>query len=73
MGLANRRQGLAAVTQALARFRRRGGDAVLMIVDIDRFKELYRAKEAGRDRFVAAPRVEVAPRCEGDALQAKAA
>jgi len=39
-GLANRRQGLAAATQALAQFRRRGGDAVLMIVDIDRFKDI---------------------------------
>ena len=172
-GLANRRQGLAAATQALARFRRRGGDAVLMIVDIDRFKEindryghpagdsvlrqlakvlveniratdtaaryagdefllvlpdtgidgatemakriraafsaalapvpgatcsvslgaagvyedmadvedwiqqadtaLYRAKEAGRDRFVAAPRVEPTPRRDGDAPHAKIA
>ena len=39
-GLPNRRQGLAAATQALAQFRRRGGDAVLMIVDIDRFKDI---------------------------------
>ena len=39
-GLANRRQGLAAAAQAMARFRRRGGDAVLMIVDIDRFKDI---------------------------------
>ena len=172
-GLANRRQGLAAATQALAQFRRRGGDAVLMIVDIDRFKDindrhghpagdgvlrdlakvlvdniratdtaaryagdefllvlpdtdvdgaaematrirgcftaalakipgancsvslgaaevyedmadvedwiqqadtaLYRAKEAGKDRFVAAPRVEVAPRREVEAPRAKRA
>ena len=39
-GLANRRQGLAAAARALARFRRRGGDAVLMVVDIDRFKDI---------------------------------
>jgi diguanylate cyclase len=39
-GLANRRQGLAAAAQAMARFRRRGGDAVLMILDIDRFKDI---------------------------------
>jgi diguanylate cyclase len=39
-GLANRRQGLAAAAQALARFRRHGGHAVLMVVDIDRFKEI---------------------------------
>ncbi|HXR56403.1 MAG TPA: diguanylate cyclase [Casimicrobiaceae bacterium] len=39
-GLANRRQGLRAAAQALARYRRHGGSAVLMIADIDRFKEI---------------------------------
>ena len=39
-GLANRRQGLRAAAQALARHRRHGGSAVLMIADIDRFKEI---------------------------------
>lgn len=37
-GLANRRQGLAAATQAFARHLRTGGPAVLVAVDIDRFK-----------------------------------
>jgi diguanylate cyclase len=39
-GLANRRQGLAAAAKALARFRRYGGSAVLIVLDIDRFKEI---------------------------------
>lgn len=39
-GLANRRQGLAAAAKALARFRRYGGNAVLIVLDIDRFKEI---------------------------------
>jgi diguanylate cyclase len=39
-GLANRRQGLRAAAQALARHRRHRGSAVLMIADIDRFKEI---------------------------------
>lgn len=39
-GLANRRQGLAAAGQALARFRRFGGSAVLIVLDIDHFKEI---------------------------------
>ena len=39
-GLPNRRQGLVAAAQALARFRRHGGSAVLMIADLDRFKDV---------------------------------
>jgi diguanylate cyclase len=39
-GLANRRQGLAAAAQALARYRRHGGAAVLIVLDIDRFKTI---------------------------------
>jgi diguanylate cyclase len=39
-GLANRRQGLVAAGHALARFRRHGGNAVLMVADIDRFKDI---------------------------------
>jgi diguanylate cyclase len=39
-GLANRRQGLAAAGAALARYRRHGGSAVLIVLDIDRFKEI---------------------------------
>lgn len=39
-GLANRRQGLVAAAQALARYRRHGGRAVLIVLDIDRFKEI---------------------------------
>jgi diguanylate cyclase len=38
-GLANRRQGFAAAEQVLARHRRHGGSAVLVVLDIDRFKE----------------------------------
>jgi diguanylate cyclase (GGDEF)-like protein len=37
-GLANRRQGMAAAEQALARHRRHGLAAVLVVLDIDRFK-----------------------------------
>mgnify|MGYP001792453331 CR=1 FL=1 len=39
-GLANRRQGFAAAEQALARHRRNGGAAVLVVLDIDRFKQV---------------------------------
>ena len=39
-GLANRRQGLAAAAVALARYRRHRGSAVLIVLDIDRFKEV---------------------------------
>ena len=39
-GLANRRQGLAAAEQALARHRRQGGAAVLVVLDVDRFKHV---------------------------------
>jgi diguanylate cyclase len=39
-GLANRREGRAAAARALARFRRHGGSAVLMVIDIDRFKDI---------------------------------
>jgi diguanylate cyclase len=39
-GLANRRQGLVAAAQALARYRRHGGSAVLIVLDIDHFKEI---------------------------------
>lgn len=38
-GLANRRQGFAAAEHALARHRRNGAPAVLVVLDIDRFKE----------------------------------
>ncbi|MEO9136453.1 MAG: GGDEF domain-containing protein, partial [Casimicrobiaceae bacterium] len=37
---ANRRQGFAAAEQALARHRRNGGAAVLVVLDIDRFKQV---------------------------------
>jgi diguanylate cyclase len=39
-GLANRREGLAAASRELARHRRRGGPAVLIVLDIDRFKQI---------------------------------
>ena len=39
-GLANRRQGFAAAGHALARHRRNGGTSVLVVLDIDRFKEI---------------------------------
>jgi len=39
-GLANRRQGFAAAEHALARQRRNGGTSVLVVLDIDRFKEI---------------------------------
>jgi diguanylate cyclase len=39
-GLANRREGLAAATRELSRHRRNGGPAVLIVLDIDRFKEI---------------------------------
>ena len=39
-GLANRREGLAAAAKALARYRRHGGSAVLIVLDIDRFKAI---------------------------------
>jgi diguanylate cyclase len=39
-GLANRRQGLAAAAQTLAWQRRHGGAAVLVVIDIDRFKAI---------------------------------
>lgn len=39
-GLANRRQGFAAAEQALARHYRNGGPAVLVVLDIDRFKQV---------------------------------
>jgi diguanylate cyclase len=39
-GLANRRQGFAAAEQALARHCRNGGAAVLVVLDIDRFKQV---------------------------------
>jgi len=39
-GLGNRRQGLAAAARALERYRRHGGDAVLIVLDIDRFKSI---------------------------------
>ena len=38
--LANRRQGLAAAAHALAFQRRHGGSAVLVVLDIDRFKQV---------------------------------
>jgi diguanylate cyclase len=38
-GLANRRQGFAAAEHALASHRRNGGPAVLVVIDIDRFKD----------------------------------
>jgi diguanylate cyclase (GGDEF) domain len=71
-GLANRRQCLALVESELARHRRSGRPVVLVILDIDHSKSindrydhpddaLYRAKLAGRNRFVvAAP--DAAPR-----------
>lgn len=39
-GLANRRQGFSAAEQALARHRRHGGAAVLVVLDVDRFKQV---------------------------------
>jgi diguanylate cyclase len=39
-GLPNRRQGLLAAAQALAYQRRHGGAAVLVVIDIDRFKQI---------------------------------
>jgi diguanylate cyclase len=39
-GLANRRQGLLAAEQALAFQKRHGGAAVLLVLDIDRFKHV---------------------------------
>jgi diguanylate cyclase len=39
-GLANRRQGLIAAAHALARYRRHGGHAALVVLDIDRFKDV---------------------------------
>jgi diguanylate cyclase len=39
-GLSNRRQGLIAAEQALAHHRRHGAAAVLVVLDIDRFKEV---------------------------------
>ena len=39
-GLANRRQGVAAAEHALAHHRRHGGAAVLVVLDIDRFKQV---------------------------------
>jgi diguanylate cyclase len=38
-GLPNRRQGFAAAEHALASHRRNGGPAVLVVIDIDRFKD----------------------------------
>jgi diguanylate cyclase len=39
-GLPNRRQGLLAAAQTLAYQRRHGGAAVLVVIDIDRFKQI---------------------------------
>jgi len=39
-GLPNRRQGLLAAAQTLAYQRRHGGAAVLIVIDIDRFKQI---------------------------------
>jgi diguanylate cyclase len=39
-GLANRRQGFAQAEKELARFHRTGRPAVLLVLDIDRFKEI---------------------------------
>lgn len=39
-GLANRRRGFTAAGHELARHKRNGGSAVLVILDIDRFKEI---------------------------------
>jgi diguanylate cyclase len=39
-GLPNRREGLAAAARELARHRRNGSPAVLMVIDIDHFKQI---------------------------------